>query len=186
MKQFNNVTMKSGFTLMEAIVAIFVITTGIVGVLSLVTQTISSATISKDKLIAAYLAQEGIEIVRNIRDTNWLEAETYVNSWDEGLTGNCLGDVDNCETSSGCIVDYNHSYGPSMEDPNLPVYTGQYLNIDAAGFYSYSGGTQSKFQRKIVTESGGTDILRICTLVQWQEKGKPYSVPAQENLYNWK
>ena len=55
---------------MEAIVAIFVITTGIVGVLSLVTQTISSATFSKDKLIAAYLAQEGIEIVRNIRDTN--------------------------------------------------------------------------------------------------------------------
>ena len=175
---------------MEAIVAIFVITAGIVGVLGLVTQTIASATLSTQRLTAAYLAQEGIEIIRNIRDTNWIEAETYYfNLWDEGLyeggTSNCSGDVDTCNTSSGCRVDYNHSYGPSMEDPNLPVYADQYLNIDAAGFYSYSAGTQSKFQRKIVVESGGTDILRICVLIKWQEKGKTFNVSAQENLYNW-
>ena len=172
MKQFNNVTMKSGFTLMEAIVAIFVITTGIVGVLSLVTQTISSATFSKDKLIAAYLAQEGIEIVRNIRDTNWLEGGS--NPWNEGL--------DTC--SGGCIADYTYS---QQVDPTLLAYTGQFLNIDTSGYYGYSGVTPNKFQRKITISDGpiSGSSLNIKVEVFWQEKGKPHSVSAQENLYNW-
>ena len=163
---------------MEAIVAIFVITAGIVGVLSLVTQTISSAIVSEDKLIAAYLAQEGIEIIRNIRDTNWIEAETYFNDWNEGLTG-CSG---------GCEADYTTS---SILDPTLPSYNGgRFLKIDG-GFYNYTSGTDTKFKRKItISELGTVDCpagvcLNVAVLVEWQEKGKPFNVPAQENLYNW-
>jgi hypothetical protein len=164
--------MNKGFTLMEAIVAIFVITTGLVGVLSLVSQTISSSTFSKDKLIAAYLAQEGIEIIRNIRDTNWLEGGT--NPWDEGLTG-CTG---------GCIADYTYS---EQLDPTLPAYTGQFLNIDSNSYYSYSAGTPTKFQRKITIGAGPiADSMNVKVEVFWQEKGAPHKVEAQENLYNWK
>ena len=165
--------MRQGFTLMEAIVAIFVITAGIVGVLSLVTQTISSAIVSEDKLIAAYLAQEGIEIIRNIRDTNWIEAETYFNDWNEGLTG-CSG---------GCEADYTTS---SILDPTLPSYNGgRFLKIDG-GFYNYTSGTDTKFKRKITIGSGPiADSLNVKVEVFWQEKGKTFNVPAQENLYNW-
>jgi len=181
-----NVKMTNGFTLMEAIVAIFLITTGIIGVLSLITQTVSSATLSKDRLTAAYLAQEGIEIIRNIRDTNWLEQYTDpTNLWDEGLTacgGACDGTIGN-----GCRVDYNHSYDPlDPYDPDLPLYTGQVLNIDTTnGFYSYSASTPTKFKRKItITPSG--DVLMVCARVEWQEKGVIRQITAQENLYNWK
>ena len=174
MKQFNNVTMKSGFTLMEAIVAIFVITTGIVGVLSLVTQTISSATISKDKLIAAYLAQEGIEIVRNIRDTNWLQGL----SWDNGLgAGEYEVDYNAVLTFCPSICDYDH---------NL-----RFLKIDG-GFYNYDSGNNTSFKRKITISeevyppgSGYYDKMIVRVEVLWEEKGKPHSVSAQENLYNW-
>jgi hypothetical protein len=173
---------EKSFTLMEAIVAIFVITTGVVGVYSLVTQTISSATFSKDKLIAAYLAQEGIEIVRNIRDTNWLEGGT--NPWYEGLTG----------CSTGCEVDY---YCTTVVDPdstNPPSHNclasyggGNFLKLDANNFYNYATGTETKFKRKITIGAGPiTDSLNIKVEVFWQEKGKPYKVEAQENLYNWK
>ena len=178
--------MKKGFTVIEVIVAIFVIVTGIVGVLALVTQTISSATYSSNKLIAAYLAQEGIEIVRDIRDTNWLEQYTDPsNLWDEGLTG-CGGVCDET-TGNGCIVDYNHSYDPlDPYDPDLPLYTGQVLNIDTTnGFYSYSVPTPTKFKRKIVI-TPGVDILAVCVRVEWQEKGVTRQITAQENLYNWK
>jgi type II secretory pathway pseudopilin PulG len=182
MKQFNpigipsgsygagNKIMKQGFTLMEAIVAIFVITTGIVGVFALVTQTISSATYSTDRLIAAYLAQEGIEIVRNIRDTNWLEGGS--NSWNEKL--------DTC--SGGCRADYTYS---QQVDLTLPAYTGQFLNIDVSGYYGYSGGSPTKFQRKITISSNVDGSLNVKVEVFWQEKGKPYKIEAQENLYDW-
>ena len=69
-KKFN----KNGFTLLEVIVAIFVITIGVIGVISVVQRTAAFTSISSSRLQAAYLAQEGIEIARNIRDGNWLEA----------------------------------------------------------------------------------------------------------------
>ena len=171
MEQFNNLTMKKGFTLMEAIVAIFVITTGIVGVSSLVTQTISSATFSKDRLIAAYLAQEGIEIVRNIRDTNWLLTGA---NWNDGLG---TGDWQ---------ADYN--------DSSLSFYTypGNPLNLESlTGYYGYGSGNATKFTRKITISSVPGDTppyyrLNIKVEVSWQEKGTPHKVEAQENLYNWK
>jgi len=179
MKRSNNRAINSkSFTLMEAIVAIFVITTGIVGVLGLVTQTIASSTFSKDKLIAAYLAQEGIEIVRNIRDTNWLNNLT----WDTNLD---LGDFQ---------ADYSSSNLTSCSAPcdyGSPGTNLQFLKIDG-GFYKYSPlGTETKFKRKItISKADVADTppyyrKNIKVEVFWQEKEKIYSVPAQENLYNW-
>lgn len=166
----------TGFTLLELLIAIFVITVGLVGGLSAILQALSLSRFSSSKLTAAYLAQEGIEIVRNIRDTNWLEARTAANAWDEGLTG-CSG---------GCIADYKHSYGPSLTDPTLPVFAGQYLNVDASGFYSYAAGTPTKFKRKIIIQETNPDRLDVTVQISWLDKGKSYTFSAQENLYNWR
>jgi len=158
--------MEKGFTILEVIVAIFVITAGIVGVSGLITQTIGSVTISSQKLVAAYLAQEGIEIVRNIRDTNWLEEA----AWDDGLgVGYWEGDYDDTQNLTSWV------------DP------GNFLNIDVSGFYSYSAGTQTKFKRKITIGSGPIlDSLNVKVEVLWKEKGETYQVEAQENLYDWR
>ena len=165
MLKYSNVKMtKTGFTMMELIVAIFVITTGIVGVLSLVTQTIYSATYSSNKLIAAYLAQEGIEIVRNIRDTNWLQGL----SWNNGL---------------GVSV-YEADYKAS----SLSFFGGNPLNLETlTGYYGYGAGDATKFTRKITISNGPIgDSLNVKVEVSWQEKGNTHSLEAQENLYNWK
>ena len=70
------------FTLIEVIVAIFLITVGTVGAFTLMQRTIAFTAVSSSQLVASYLAQEGIEIIRNIRDTNYLE----VSVWDDGLS----------------------------------------------------------------------------------------------------
>ena len=71
-----------GFTLIELIVAMFLLTVGTLGSFSLIQKTIIFSSISSSQLQASYLAQEGIEIIRNIRDTNYLEASV----WDDGIT----------------------------------------------------------------------------------------------------
>jgi type II secretory pathway pseudopilin PulG len=169
----SNVKMNKGFTLMEAIVAIFVITTGLVGVLSLVSQTIASSTFSKDKLIAAYLAQEGIEIIRNIRDTNWLNGV----AWNTGLTA-----------TPNTNVNYNSSNVSDMPDG---------LSFDGS-YYVHSASPNTPFSRHIeitydVDGDGNDDLdpggnlyrMNVKVVVEWQEKGKIHKVEAQENLYNW-
>lgn len=69
------------FTLIEIIVAISLLTVGAVGAFSLLQSTLAFTSISSSQLTAAYLAQEGIEIIRNIRDTNFLQGSV----WDEGI-----------------------------------------------------------------------------------------------------
>lgn len=162
--------------MLELMITVFIITVGIGSISGLITYTLSYTSFNSSKLIASYLAQEGIEIVRNIVDTNLIEGET----WSEGLQAFCV---------TGCIVDYNHSYGPTQEDPNPPSFADQYLNIDSSNFYGYSSGPQTKFQRKITIQdilATPEDDLAVIVEVLWQEKGKDYKISAQENLYNWR
>jgi hypothetical protein len=60
-------------TLLEVIVAIFILTLGSGAATVLIVSAMRANTFSKDNLIALNLAVEGIEAVRNIRDTNWIK-----------------------------------------------------------------------------------------------------------------
>ena len=62
----------AGFTTLELMAAIVVVSIGILGAYSVVQQIFVYTSISSQRLTAAYLAQEQIEITRNIRDTNWI------------------------------------------------------------------------------------------------------------------
>ena len=169
--------MNKGFTILEAIAAIFVMTVGVLGAYAVVQQIIVYNSISSSRLTAAYLAQEGIEIVRNIRDTNWVEG--VASSWYEGLTG----------CASGYEADYDDTDLSCWSDP------GRFLELQAGGFYSYDSGTQPKFKRKITifdatdlsSPSDGTpDMFKVKVEVLWTEKGKDYTVAVEEHLYNWR
>lgn len=157
---------KRGFTLLEALTATFVLSLGVVGVFIVINQTAAFAQVTSSRFVAIYLAQEGVEIVKNIRDTNLLKihkGEEGVN-WDSGLTG--------CAT--GCEADYNDSDLASND---------RYLKIDG-GFYSYDSGNTTPFKREI-TITPDSDILKISVEVSWQERGRTHRVLAQENLYKW-
>jgi len=80
-----------GFTLIEVVVAIFVLIVGVVGVFTAIQNITFSSQINSSKLTAAYLAQEGIELVRNKRDSNWLAGETWDSDLPSGTKGNILG-----------------------------------------------------------------------------------------------
>lgn len=63
---------RPGETLIEVIMALFVVALGSAAATSLIVTAIQANSFSRDNLIALNLAVEGIEAMRNIRDTNWL------------------------------------------------------------------------------------------------------------------
>jgi Tfp pilus assembly protein PilV len=160
-----------GFTLLEVLLAIFILTLGIAGALTMIQKTVEFTSIISSRTVAAYLLQEGIEIVRNIRDTNWLE-QYYKDPdspdilWDEGIP------VGNWE------VDYT-------TQSLIQAYTGNYFNIDAQGFYSYLTGKPTKFERRINIAKPDSNIIEVFVQVKWRERGRTHSLSGQENLYNW-
>jgi prepilin-type N-terminal cleavage/methylation domain-containing protein len=68
---------KKGFTLPEVIIALAVMVLVIFGSTNLVVSIIRSNTENIHTIIAYGLAQEGLEAVRNIRDSNWLLGANY-------------------------------------------------------------------------------------------------------------
>lgn len=155
-----------GFTLLETMIAVAVITVAMVAVTQLSQRALLYNRIASSKHTASYLAQEGLEIVRNIRDTNWLEQRDNPQvPWDEGLGA---GDWE---------ADFN--------DASLTAYQGRLLKVDS-GFYNYDTGQDTKFQRKITLQKPGADTLQVSVQVIWQESGAPYSASLQGLLYNWR
>ena len=153
----------TGFTLIELMVVVFILLTGCVGVMALMTQIFASTDLIASKLTASYLTQEGIEIVRNIRDGNWMEGGV---EWDDGIGE---GDWE---------IDYNTM---ALER----VYTGAFLNIDTNGLYGYSLGQSTKFRRRISIDK--TDgCIHLSVSVMWQQGGKNHEVRACAELYNWR
>lgn len=171
-----NCKKEEGFTLMEVLAVIFVITVGITGVFSLIQTTSSSSRLVSYQLTATYLTQEGVELVRTVRDTNWLEDRVGDEAWDKGLEEG----------------DYEFDYTELRHDPDLsPYQEGRYLRLDGEG-YNYGTGEKTRFKRKITIEKedlnndGKDDKITVKVEVSFDFQGEPYTVNSQEVLFNWK
>ena len=88
--------LKHGFTLIETLVAITILSAAVAGPMVLSIKNIGTAAVSQDQLVAFYLGQEVFEYVKNTRDTNLLNESS---DWLAGL--------DNCKISgsAGCYID---------------------------------------------------------------------------------
>jgi len=61
-----------GAILIEVMLSLLIFSIGIIAALALLVHSTTANTMNKNRTIAASLAREGIEVVKNIRDTNWL------------------------------------------------------------------------------------------------------------------
>jgi Tfp pilus assembly protein PilV len=84
---------RDGFTLIETLFAILIFSAALVSLLVIAGKGISATGQVKNETIAFYLAQEGLEVVRNIRDSNFVSG----NTWDGGFSG-----TPDCSTPNGC------------------------------------------------------------------------------------
>lgn len=73
---------QSGQTLIETITAILILTMALVSGLSLAIYSSQNSAFYEDQIVASNLAREGVEVVRMMRDTNWLQADYNNNAQD--------------------------------------------------------------------------------------------------------
>jgi prepilin-type N-terminal cleavage/methylation domain-containing protein len=78
---------KGGFTLIEILIAILIFSLGLIAAFTLISTATALSTRSKQEIIATNLLREQIEIIKNIRDTNFLALREY-NSL-TGVNGPC-------------------------------------------------------------------------------------------------
>jgi len=157
---------KNAFTILEVIIAIFILSLAGSGTFILIQQTLIGASLNQMQLTAYYLGQEGAEIVRNIRDTNWLQRKE---DWKDGIS-----------LTSDYQLDYQSLEFP---DTDCNLGAGNYLKYDG-NFYNCFSGSETKFKRQIIV-TDETDYLQVRVIVGWSDRGKDYSVEVINHLYNW-
>jgi len=157
-----NFKSNSGFSLMEVIVAITIIVVGMIAIMSLMTTNITTGSYDRQKIVAINLAQEGIELVKNIRDSNWADNK----NWDQKIKNKS---------------DYRMSYDWN----DLKNGCNQFLKIDNNGFYNYDAGNDTVFKRCINTSDLADGGIQVKSKVTWTDRGKPHSVEITSHLYEW-
>ncbi|MFA5024004.1 MAG: type II secretion system protein [Patescibacteria group bacterium] len=165
---------KPGFTLIEVITVLFIISLALVGVLTLIVQSIQSQSLNKNNLIAYQLAQEGIELIRKTRDSNWRQGE----DWDKDLT----------------VGTYYMDYRDTIPHKLHNMVEGK-LKQDADGFYYHHNedtvDPDSRFTRVITLAKLNWGLFwqygyYVRSQITWSENGRNYTYDLETLIYGWK
>lgn len=195
---FETSTAERGFTLLETIVALSVLLAALIGPVSLIVRGLTDFTASKNKLIAAHLAQEGIELIRLIRDNNI--------ACDQ-LNGGAIWPW-NQDPETKTPINPNSLYAPDVNSfvtidcgsgaiatPRLPISTDQKLRYEpSTGIYSYDGRNETNFIRRVRIQIPqgdpdgipSDDQMDVIAHIEWQEGGFIKQLTLQTRLYNWR
>lgn len=181
----------SGFTLVESLFAVFILTFTIAGLMTIVANSLFSARYSKDEITVNYLLQETIDDIRNNRDatvflgSTWSDFRTHYESCFITLvnTKGCYFDVinDRADKIKAC----------SPDDCPFMFYDAGATN---GSFYNYNSSySVTSFKRKIVfTENSlGSDPLKkdeiiVTVTVSWKNGSIPVSRSLSTSITNWR
>jgi Tfp pilus assembly protein PilV len=194
---------EKGLTLVETIVAIGIMTVGVLGPMELARQSISAQRAATDLVVASYLAQEGVETIINIRDNN--SADDFQpcpgtlcrSEWLDTIVANCSG-------SNGCIVNSLARSNPATGDTfwvSGSVYPcSTDCAIQSRVFYDPTTGRYQQSMTALSSpwiRSPFSRVVGVSEVVAGQQSrvtatttyigvgGVPQTVVVTGDLYNW-
>jgi len=167
-----------GFSLIETLVAITILLVSVVGPISLISDSLHKIYYAKDKITAISLMQEGVEMVRQVRDTNMLTASPWLTNLSPGDYMVDVGSFVAGGTPSSFVIPCASCAGVLQ-----PVY------FDSmTGLYRQSiTGAHTQFSRIISIDNTGLPAKesRVTVRVGWSTGGNTGSVLVKEYLFDW-
>jgi len=185
--------------MLETLVAISVMLVGIVGPISLIAQALASTAFSRNHIVAYNLAQEGIELVRAVRDDMVLCSRF-------GWT-----DFSNLGSLAPGYFEFDALLSTTIGCGSLSMNVPQPIRRAAAtcntplhitnGIYTYTGGTITGFSRcvRICVPANAapcsavadpdipaSDQFEIISTVTWEERGATKNISLRDRLYDWR
>jgi hypothetical protein len=140
------------------------------------TQALALSVRVKNTMIATNLAQEGVELTRAVRDTNWLLSQP---TW-QGM--------ESCGTAAGGCEVLLDQAGPARLRPLNGAAPRPLLFVPAPGLYQYDEGQETPFARTVTItprSASNTDERIVTSRVSWRERGEDREVVIEYHLFDW-
>ena len=170
-----------GFTLVETLVAISILSISILATFTVIQSSLQSSILTKDEIKAFYLIQEGMEFIKNVRDENTLK--TLSGTPTNWLFGPASSAVEPCYFGNVCSVD---SPAKVVSYCGTNFDTCPFLKEDpVTGLFGYVSGATTNFRREIKLTSIVPDEQILVTVrVSWVIKGQTKSFQIDQLLFN--
>lgn len=183
MKKINQPHKKKGFTLIETLVAIFILLVSTTGPLSFAQSGLRASFDARDQIVAFYLAQDAIETIKSLRDN----ASVRGNDWYSIIlnqNSDCVNDSSNgsniqaCQIETGLATSFKRCTNNVCDPMRFNSNTNQFV---------ISGGTESKYTRTVyIVEIEEDREAQIIVEVSWGNSFfSERRIVVQENLFNW-
>lgn len=184
---------EKGFTLVEALMAVSIFSLSVVTLMSVLGSGLAQTNYAKRKTTAVYLAQEGVEVMRNLRDTYMLFDPAGWSNFQNKLT------TSQCMSANGCFyndasVQWNGSdQTQPIIDMTMTACTGPsptnctngaLLYNASTGKYGFTGSA-SGFTRRIRAVSVNPSEIEIFSTVFWIQGSGNYQMTFSESLFDW-
>lgn len=179
MMYFSN---RGGFTLIETLVAISILLLVVIGPITVAQRGIKSAYYANEQVTAVFLAQEAVEAIRELRDTNALgiydgdAGETW--DWYGSLEGDCtVADVNTA--NAGCAFDPENGSFVRCDEigfDNCKLYLEPGTNTYV---HTASGNQDSGYVRKVRVGPPSNGGIPVQVEVSWQSRTFGGSNPNQ-------
>lgn len=183
---------QQGNSIIEIMVVIIILTTGIIGTYGILNGGQKLSTTSENRIKAINIAREGMEAVENIRDTNWIKfSSDYDNCWkvkDYNVT--CIGNITPTLSGSNVLVQSGTLWTLSGA-AQFPVYldnnglTTSSWNIIGCGS-SRTSDCKTIFTREIQISYPYADHMKVNSIANWTDSTWPHTINLETILTNWK
>ncbi len=203
-KYFRQLEDQTGQSLLELIVALSILVIALTATIILVVNSINAGREGINRQIATNLAREGIELVRNIRDSNWIDPADPKPSWDEGLNADPTA-VPVIDGTNPVALDFGAANIGDTSYTQLLLSGSEYWQggpaVDGnATFFrliTFSticrapGGTETIEESEngpgnICSNSNDTEVgLKVVSEVRWPSAGSGRRVIVEERIYDW-
>lgn len=193
---------QKGQGLLEALIAVSIIVTALSGVMALASQNLGASQVSSQQVVGINLAREAVEIVRNMRDSNWLSGS----AWDTGFASSPSdkeGTLQFDPTTHTWTMDYTpDDYTDEETIMYRKVSPDTFPGTWQQGFSTAPANSVETEYKRLITinpicsnqptqysnGSCGANLIgyRIYSEVQWTSGKATRSVAVQERIFDWK
>jgi len=157
--------------LLESMISISMIIIGLLGIITLLIRSSQWNRGANESMVATYLAAEGIEVVKNLIDTNVSKRLSSDPSsvWNKGL-----GDGE-YELAYATTLDSLRTYG-----------SGRTLVFDSGSLtYGYEGSPATPYKRMVKVTSLDRDRIYVKSTVRWGVLGEK-KAEVEDMFTNWR
>jgi len=187
----NRLKNNKGFTLVEALFAVAVLTFTITILMTIISNSLFSIRYSKDEITVNYLLQEVVDYIRNDRDTFvFLEG----NTWEDFYSR-----YQKCSSDNGCYFSVTDNNLPedisSCSDSGCPIMYyddevsyGSYYDYYSTTLYGGETNKATSFKRKITVKENqeNNDEIIITVVVDWLNGGVNVERSLSNSITNWR